>query len=153
MIFDVDVVKVKNNQYCVLSSTPWIKWQSYQSWVEDHVSILDSIDDQEWDIYYTPDYFHVVMEHAQQIKKFLQINIPNPEDLHVYSSQDTEVSDIVNKYIVKAKKRVNPIMQNMIDIEMIENRCLFLPHVPLIYLQDVSLNRIFKRHHNGWPSK
>jgi uncharacterized iron-regulated protein len=143
---EADVVEVNDSQFCVLSSTPWIKWQSYQSWVEEHITLLDEMDEgQQWDLHYAPDYFHTVYEYAQQIAQFLNVQAKDLDDFRVFSSMDVDHAQNIESIIAQAMKRVDSSAPNMLQVEMVHNRCLFLPHQRTIYLQDGSPNRMAEK--------
>jgi len=145
LIYDVDVVKVQTNQFCILNTAPWIKWQSYQTWSEDHIALLEPSSEESWEIHHAPDYFHKVLMYVEKIKNFLRIDVPDLGKLCVYTSDDMDVHEIVGKSILDTQNKLPKALKPLLDTEMIENRSLFLPQVPLIFLQDVSINRMSQK--------
>lgn len=141
-----DVVQISSEAFCVLNTTPWIKWQSYQTWMDDHMSLLEPTSEESWEIHHAPDYFHKIVMLSQNIKNFLKFAGDTRDQLKVYSSDDLESYEAVNTSVLKARAVLkDPALQNILDREMIENRTLFLPDIPLIYLQDISINRMAQK--------
>jgi uncharacterized iron-regulated protein len=137
----VDVVKISQHSYCVLSSTPWIKWQSYQSWVDEHGGLLSDKEEEETFGYYElPDFFHDILDFAKNIQVFLQEEVPSIDDFEVYTALDTQVMDKIEQYFqsVEAPKKS---IQKLIDAELIENRSILIPDQSVIYLLDFSQTR------------
>ena len=141
MAHKVDVVKISTNAYCVLSSTPWIKWQSYKSWIEEHGNLLaDKEEEETFGYYELPDFFHDILGFAQNIQVFLQEEVPSLDNFEVYTALDTKVLDKIEQYFqsVEAPKKS---IQKLIEAELIENRSILIPDLSVIYLLDFSQTR------------
>lgn len=138
----VDVVKVSNHAYCILSSTPWIKWQSYQSWIDENCSLLEEHEEDTFGYYQQlPDFFHEVQEFAEDILVFLNEKLPNFDDLQIHTALDTKVMDKIDRYFNSLREAPKKSIQNILDAEMIENRSVLIPDLSVIYLLDFSRNR------------
>jgi uncharacterized iron-regulated protein len=136
----VDVVKVSSRAYCVLSSTPWIKWQSYQSWIDEQGGLLTDKEEETFGYYELPDFFHDILDFAQNIQVFLQEEVKSIDDFEVYTALDTKVMDKIEQYFqsVEAPKKS---IQKLIEAELIENRSILIPDLSVIYLLDFSQTR------------
>ena len=142
MAHKVDVVKLKERTYCVLSSTPWIKWQSYQSWIDDHCNLLEEKEEEETFGYYElPDFFHQIHGYAQSIQGFLKDGDLDTDDFEVYTAFDTEVTEKIQQYLETLEHAPKKSIQKVLEMELIENRSILIPDQSVIYLLDFSQNR------------
>lgn len=138
----VDVVKLSNHKYCVLSSTPWIKWQSYQSWIDEHCNLLDEKEEEEtFGYYHLPDFFHEIHGFAKDILTFLKEEPENFDDYEVYTAFDTEVTEKIQQYLETLEEAPKKSIQKILEAELIENRSILIPDQSVIYLLDFSQNR------------
>lgn len=137
----VDVVKIASHQYCVLSSTPWIKWQSYQSWVEEHCNLLDEKEEETFGYYQLPDFFHDILEFSKSILSFLREQLDTLEHFEVYTAFDTKVTDKLQQYFDSLEDAPKKSIQKVLETEMIENRSVLIPDQSVIYLLDFSQNK------------
>ena len=139
----VDVVKVASHRYCILSSTPWIKWQSYQSWIDEHCGLLDEQEEEDTFGYYQtlPDFFHEIKEVSEDILQFLQENLLNFDHLHIHTALDTKVMEKIGKYFDSLDDAPKKSIQKILESEVIENRSVLIPDLGVIYLLDFSRNR------------
>ncbi len=137
----VDVVKLSSHAYCILSSTPWIKWQSYQSWVEESNNLLEEKEEETFGYYELPDFFHDILKFAEDILGFLKEDLPTLEDFEVYTAFDTKVTDKIDQYFESVEHAPKKAIQKILETEMIENRSILIPDQSVIYLLDFSQNR------------
>ncbi len=136
----VDVVKIGSRKFCVLSAAPWIKWQSYQSWIEDQSDLLDFPEDGENETTLVSDYYHQVLEIAQKIANFLKFTPLGLEHFSVLTAHDVKIIDEVDRYCSSCERRDFPIT-SVIRSEIIENGSCFFPETSVLYLSNLSENR------------
>jgi hypothetical protein len=139
----VDVVELFENTFCVLGAAPWIKWQSYWSWLEDHTDLLslpDTAENSEEEDFEQPDYYHQVLELAQRICDFLKLRPRELEHFSVYTAQDLRVIDELERYCEACERRDVPIT-SLIRAEIVENGSCYFPEQSVLYLSDLSENR------------
>lgn len=137
----VDVVKVSSDSYCVLSSTPWIKWQSYQSWIDEHCNLLEEKDEETFGYYQLPDFFHDIHGFAENVLAFLKEEVKTFDDFEVYTAFDTKVMDKIHQYFDTLEQAPKKSIQKILEAELIENRSILIPDQSVIYLLDFSQNR------------
>ena len=86
---DVEVVKFQDNQFCILSSPPWVKWQSYLMYLEENFdSVLEDDDSDDWDqrVDHT--------DHVSSLVKMICVGLNvemKTHDIEVYSLKDPQV--------------------------------------------------------------
>jgi len=137
----VDVVKLAPHSYCILSSTPWIKWQSYQSWIDESNDLLAEKEEETFGYYELPDFFHDILKFAEDIRGFLKEDLETLEDFEVYTALDTKVTDKIDQYFETLEQAPKKSIQKVLEAEMIENRSILIPDQSVIYLLDFSQNR------------
>ncbi|HLG19919.1 MAG TPA: ChaN family lipoprotein [Bdellovibrionota bacterium] len=131
----VDVVEVAADKYCVLSAAPWVKWQSYQSWLEDQSELLSEGGEEA-----VPDYYHQVLERAEKIARFLGVRPSELEHFSVYTATDADVASELEKYCIECGRKDFPV-EDLVRAEILENRSIYLPERSILYLNDLSENR------------
>ncbi|MEZ4704056.1 MAG: ChaN family lipoprotein [Bdellovibrionota bacterium] len=136
----VDVVRVSRGSYCVLSSTPWVKWQSYQSWIDDQSDLLDALDEDEEFLGFenSGDLGEELRIMAESVASFLDLTIPDLENFSVYTAFDSEVIENLDEYVLELKSVKNPDAKRLLEAEMVENRSLYFTKSDAIYLLDTS---------------
>jgi len=121
----VDVVEISKNKFCVLNAPPWIKLQSYRSWLEDQTNLLD-----EGETY--SDYYHQVLDLAVRISQVLHLMPKELDHFSVLTAHDTHMISLLDKY--EGRK-------NLLQSEIVENRSCFFADRSILYLNDLSENR------------
>ena len=138
----IDVVKLGNRKYCILSSTPWIKWQSYQSWIDESCALLEDHEEDTFGYYQQlPDFFFEVQDFAKQILEFLNESLTTFDDLQIHTALDTKVMGKIDQYFNSLEHAPKKSVQNILDSELVENRSVLIPDLSVIYLLDFSRNR------------
>jgi uncharacterized iron-regulated protein len=137
----VDVVKISTNSYCIISSTPWIKWQSYQSWLDEHVSLIEGEDEEDFGYHQSPDFFHDIHRFADDIQDFLHVKIRSMDEYEVFTPFDTKVIEKIYQYFQSMEEAPKKSVQKIMETELIENRSILIPNESVIYLLDFSQNR------------
>ncbi|MFH1262180.1 MAG: ChaN family lipoprotein [Pseudomonadota bacterium] len=134
----VDVVEITAHSYCILSAAPWIKWQSYQSWLEDQSDLLD--DSSAEDAEPAPDYYHQILDLADRIGRFLELVPAELEQFSVLTAKDVRIIDEINTYCEECEHH-HPTLAALIRSEVVENGSSLFPEHSVLYLGDVSENR------------
>ncbi|MCB0326380.1 MAG: ChaN family lipoprotein [Bdellovibrionales bacterium] len=139
----VDVVRVHPDAFCVLNSTPWVKWQSYQSWLEDQSDILDALDQGEENFGFedSADLSEELRVISMTIAKFLTLDVPDLDNFAVYTAFDSELIENIDEYILELSLVKSPDAKDLLHAEMVENRSLFFTKSDAIYLLDPSETR------------
>ncbi len=85
---DIEIVRLKSNQYCLLSIPPWVKWQSYLLYIE---SQFDSALEQEG-----LDFTDHLESYCQLLKKDLGLEFASG-NFSVYSAADDLIFEKLNE--------------------------------------------------------
>ncbi len=123
---DVEVVKFNSTQFGLLSSPPWVKWQSYLMYLEENYD--QGIHD-----------FDAGVDHTEHVASLIRLvaedlgeEIPS-SDLSVYSAQDESVESLIEH---KLSGDELPLAQEMIKTNM----SLYLPAKSFMYLAQPTVN-------------
>jgi hypothetical protein len=135
-----DVVELATHKYCILSAPPWIKWQSFKTWLEDASDLLEDTLSIETGAGETHDFYHQVLDLTQRIASFLGLKPKELDQFTVLTAGDLDLIDVLEKYS-KSLERPNIPVRSLIRSEIIENRSCFLPERSVLYLNDLSENR------------
>ena len=134
-----DVVEVAKDKFCVLSAAPWVKWQSYQSWLEDQTELLDQPEEGDGG-HPIRDYYHQVLDLALQISHFLKVQPKGLEHFSVYTASDVKMIEELEKHCEACNREDVPI-EEIVRAEILENRSSYFPESSILYLNDLSANR------------
>lgn len=124
-----DVVRLGSNQFCVLSSPPWIQWQSYLLFLEKTVD-QGLEDGEDWDSEY---------DHTDQVATMIRLAGRDLElefkvdDLAIYSSDDNRLWQHI-----ETKLKVNE--REMARQLLTSGRSFFLPRGGVGYLSRSTVN-------------
>lgn len=140
---EIDVVEISSNTFCILSAAPWVKWQSYHSWVEDQSDLLEFPEEYDSSSH-TPDYYHQVLDFAESIGGFLGVHPRGLEQFSIYTADDSKIIDAIDKYCEACDRKGLPIT-SVIRSEIIENGSSFFPELSILYLSDLSQNRAYEK--------
>ena len=148
---DVEVVKFDKNQFCILSSPPWVKWQSYLMYLEENFDfILEDSEEEDfqeegfqedsfgqergsWKKRFHVDYTDHVFSLTQMIASRLKIDIKD-HDLAVYSLKDYGVLDICKEKLSPTKLH---LAQNLVE----QNMSFYIPESSFLYLAKPTVNQ------------
>ncbi len=132
-------MEIARNKYCILSAPPWIKWQSYKTWLEDNSDLLDDPSDHEGEGG-ARDFYHQVLDLAQRIASFLGLKPRELDLFSVLTAGDVNAIEVLEKYS-KSLDHPNTPARALIRAEIVENQSCFLPEPSVLYLSDLSENR------------
>jgi hypothetical protein len=126
----VEIVKFKEGQYCILSSPPWVKWQSYLMYLEENFDIDLEAEDDGWE--FKMDHTDHVSNLVKMISAGLEINI-KVDAIEVYSLKDPQFLKTIEK-VINGKDRD-------LVLAMVNNdKCVYLPEKGLFYLSKSTVN-------------
>lgn len=135
----VDVLKIADGRYCVMNTPPWVKLQTYLTWLENKgafASDSEEFGDRE-DSY---DYYHRMWDMADTIATFLNLRKEHLDEFNVFSSGDVEFLDFLNNYLKRLRSK-NRTAVELLRAEVIYNGTSILPSEEMIYLSTLSVNK------------
>ncbi len=128
-VLQTEIIKLKNNTYCVFSSTPWAKLQSLMSWLEG--CSPDESDPAE------NDYLSLLQSFGNTITDFLGEPPPSYESMSICTLEQTE---IINRLRPQDGFTRNEL--KLIKFHATANQRLYIPKVSIAYLGSPSLNGV-----------
>ena len=123
---EVEVLKGTKSRYCIMSSPPWVKWQSYLMFLEG------SYDDDLEEDYDSIDFTDHVAHLVDIIQKDIGFTV-NLDDLAVYSSEDFEVWR-------KVAASLSLQDRGLFLRAIADERTFVLPEQAFYYLSRISIN-------------
>ena len=124
---DFDVLKRSSNRFCVQSSPPWVKWQTYLMYLDENHDV--DLEDEEDDAI---DYTDYLSAQIRFLLKDLEIQL-KVDDIEVYTPKDDELWDRLEKDL-----QVDPLRR--VEYLASQDRSFFLPSEGLFYFSRISLN-------------
>lgn len=120
---EVDVVKLSVDQYCLLNVPPWVKWQNYLLFLENHL-------DQE--IRDGADYQDEVQNYLQILEHDLEVTVP-VGSFSVVSAQDRNFwTQVKENYSMQEQKFLQGWLEKGVSF--------FLPELATAFLSRPSVN-------------
>jgi hypothetical protein len=139
---EVDVVRLSKNQFCLLNVPPWVKWQNYLLFLENHL-------DQE--IKDGSDYHDEVQNYLHILEHDLAVKVP-VGSYSVASAQDRHFWDQVSK---KFSEKDRKFLQGWVE----KGASFYLPELQSGFLARPSVNHtaqlasaILHAHLSGWKT-
>ncbi len=137
-----NVLRLRKNRFCVLSSTPWTKLQSLVTWAEgsasetihEHDALLT--DDLSTSFQDPIDYLFLMRTYGQAIAEFLNIAPAAFESLTLKTIQDADFVDSLEKEGLFSNREIR-----MIRYHVASNQRIYIPRVNIAYLGSPSQNR------------
>lgn len=129
----VEVVRFNSHEYCLLSSPPWIKWQSYLMYLEENFDVdLDAEydDEDDWDFHI--DYTDHVLGLVRMLSAAIQEEI-STSSLQVFSLRE-------NRSLKTFKRRLSQNEYEIAHWLLKNDKCFYLPQVDYLYLSKSSVN-------------
>jgi hypothetical protein len=121
-------------KYCIMNSTPWIKLQSFQNWIEIGEEVLCKnqllipYDEKEESLF---DYQLHIDELITKIAKFVDIDRRSFNDFKVYTPEDIG-------FLIGLKKKIPRFSSHLKRI--LHNKCHFIASERIIYLAELDIN-------------
>lgn len=132
---EVDVVRLGPKRYCVMSTPPWIMFQSYLSWVEGQGELLS--DFQEEEVEPGRDYYHHLLELVQTIAIYFKLPAERMSDFSVYTPDDVEFVRLFEEWL----EAVGPAYGQVVKSELVEEGSCLLSDRHTVCLSDISITR------------
>lgn len=127
---DVDVVRLKSNRYCVLSSPPWVQWQSYllflEQWERSGDAALERIEEEGFDP--TDQVVSLIRLAAKDLGLEFKIN-----DLSVHCADE-------NADWRSIEKTLKPSERSVARVLLASGRSFFIPQTGRGYLARTTIN-------------
>ena len=134
----MNVLEGTNKRYCLMSSPPWVQWQSYLMFLEESVdfSLEDTLtdfpseDDDEYDGIELREYLD---QQLSFIANDLDLRFKNDDD-DIYTMEEME--EVVEKLILK-EKQIQTV-KGLVN----EQLSFFVPEGNFGYLSQISVNHV-----------
>lgn len=101
----IDVMKSAPNDYCILNTAPWVKWQSYIMYLEQNLDFLDG-DDEVAD----PEYTDHVARWVELLATELELKVSS-DKLATYTLDDESLYSLIEE--TYSKKQMRPIVDRL----------------------------------------
>ncbi|MFH1311800.1 MAG: ChaN family lipoprotein [Candidatus Eisenbacteria bacterium] len=133
---ETDVVLISKGKFCVMSTPPVIKFQSYFNWI-DNTRELTSPVTQTWrpDLAGEEDLYSQVLRLVRMIAEFLEIEVEGLADFVVYSPADLDFLDEL-----KTDAQFTPAELAAISTHIRTNESYFIEKGSIIYIANLSIN-------------
>ncbi len=128
----IEVVAYNDRQYCILSSPPWVKWQSYLMYLEENFDTdLDfDDDDDDWD--FRVDH----TDHVSNLVRMICVGLESrlrTDAIEVYSLQDPQVLKRAQKLL---KRHESKLAHQMVR----GDSSFYVPSGGFFYLSKATVN-------------
>ncbi len=133
---DAEVVLIDDNKFCVMSTPPIIKYQSYLNWIEN-TNELSSPYPRSWGPFWTGscDLYDQMLDLASLIAEFLEIDQEGIDDFVVYSPADLNfLEDLRTNYRLSLEE-IRTIAEHIGN-----NESYFIEKANVIYVANLSVN-------------
>ena len=133
---DTDVVLIDNNKFCVMSTPPIIKFQSYLNWIEN-TRELASPYPKSWGPEWTGncDLYSQILELVRVITDFLDIEVDGLDAFTVYSPADLDFLDHLRDEYGLSLSEIRTIAEHIGN-----NESYFIEKANIIYIANLSVN-------------
>ena len=138
---------LKNNDYCILNSPPWIKWQSYCLWEEMRSSMeeQESFDDDDEDEYLYPDETIDIDAQIENLTKNLLKFIPVPKKkLEPIRFTVVTHPDQITFQRLKNKYRIKQPSINQAILRLTMSGFHFEESSNIVFITDITHNNLAK---------
>jgi uncharacterized iron-regulated protein len=130
-----DVVKIKDNVYCVMNSTPLTVFQSCVQWYNREKELQACLVHQNWcDKDTSTSFLEEVVRLVKVICDFLGLEVPPLDDLTVCTSHDFELLKHIKKETISKEEA------KRLEIDMLKTESYFIEKHNIICLTNFSLN-------------
>jgi hypothetical protein len=142
---DSEVIQLKKNVYCVLSSTPWAKLQSLVSWAEGDLKPSSKASQSSQTHLYSLrdelDYLSLLQTYGNMLAEFLGIqhpHLPSFEKLSVFSMSTAKSLE----KLCQEDATLSRIENRIIRFHLNYNQRIYIPKIQAAYLGTASENGI-----------
>jgi uncharacterized iron-regulated protein len=135
----IDVVKISQNNFCVMNTPPWVKLKSHLNWAE-LIAETGSLPPLETaaQAFHEMDYTHEVQELAQVIAKFLGLTLPALDNFQIYGPLDTDLLNLKQGESGAEESKLAKLNQQYARVF----KSYFVPGSNFIFLNSLSLNHV-----------
>jgi len=131
----IDVVKIKDNVYCVMNSTPLTVFQSSTQWYNREKELKTCLIHKDWcDKDTSTSFLEEVVGLIKIICGFLDLEVPTLDDLTVCTSHDFELLKHIKK------DTLSPEEVKKFEIDLLKTESYFIEKYNIICLTNFSLN-------------
>jgi hypothetical protein len=134
---EAHVVRLRERNYCVLSSPPWAKWQSVINWAEGTLpSRADPADtsNEDQDDHDELDPISLMIQYAGIVSEFFNLPQASFDGLDVYTIGNADFADNLER------SKLSPLERRLIRYHVLHNHRIYLPGPSLAYLAAPSEN-------------
>lgn len=129
---DVEVVSFNENQYCILSSPPWVKWQSYLMYLEENFDFILDEDEDEDEDQFRIDHTDHVSSLVHMISAGLGLQFKT-DDIEVYSLKDPQVLKVTKRMLPKKDYEIAHFLVQ-------QDTSFYFPQKGFFYLSKATVN-------------
>ncbi|MBI4402827.1 MAG: ChaN family lipoprotein [Deltaproteobacteria bacterium] len=141
---DVEVIRIKKNIFCVMTTPPWIKLQSHLKWMEvtsDKSAFSSKVSTQEIvkpaDVFQETDFSDEIREIVEAISQFFGIKEKITDNFVIYGNINKKALSRLAQNHHYTKRETALLGYYVTQLES-----LFVPRENLIYLTSFSLNQM-----------
>ncbi len=133
---ETDVVLIAEDRFCVMSTPPIIKFQSYLNWIDKTRELASpSLRGWQGDIFGDEALYNQVLQMVHIISQFLEIEADGLEDFIVHSPADLDFL-----HHLRADKRLSHVEVDAIAAHIKTNESYFIDKGNIIYIANLSVN-------------
>ncbi|MEW6026084.1 MAG: ChaN family lipoprotein [Planctomycetota bacterium] len=131
----IDVVKIKDNVYCVINTTPLTMFQSCVHWYNQERQIKTHPAHKDWsESDLSTSFIDEVAQLIRTICEFLEMEVPKTDSLTVCTAQDMELLRHIKKETLSAEEARH------LETDLLKTESYFIEDADTICLTNLSLN-------------
>jgi hypothetical protein len=133
---ETDVVLLSEDRFCIMSTPPIIKFQSYLNWIDKTRELASpSLRGWQGDIFGDEALYNQMLYLVQIVSQFLEIGAEDLDDFVVHSPADLDFL-----YRLRADKRLSSREVESISAHIRANESCFIEKGNIIYIANLSIN-------------
>jgi hypothetical protein len=133
---ETDVVLIADDRFCVMSTPPIIKFQSYLNWIDNTRELASpSLRGWQGDIFGDEVLYNQMLQMVHIVSQFLEIEADGLEDFMVHSPADLDFL-----YRLRADERLSAGEVEAIAAHIRTNESCFIEKGNIIYIANLSVN-------------
>ncbi len=140
----VDILKSSKKQYCIITSPPWVKWQSYLMYLEtnDDIEIFNADFEDEFDYDLDDDYYDDFVESYDFTDQLYSIFSFLVKDLELNISFDSaETFTSLTDYLLEQfDEMLKPHESSIVKVLVENSKSFYLPEIGCLYLSRLTTN-------------
>ncbi len=139
----VDILKSKKNQYCILTSPPWVKWQSYLMYLEScddyDIQDVEFLDDFEGDDDWDDDDFSMEYDFTDQLSSIFNF-LTEDLDLNVSLDNVELFTHLTDFLLDRFKNELSLGLYELVQEHLQNSKSFYLPEMGVLYLSRLTTN-------------